>query len=244
MVIPVAVMPAGGAALSAVAQAVAALYGAAADFNGFLDRHIASMKASGNHTVSRTGHVLEMAKLGFGLGYLSSVTILAVGQFILGNPLGAVQTVATAATLTNPVAMTCAAVGAIVYGWAALSDAERNSILERLAQGLEIGVELIKAIIGFVVSTAKSVLDSSALADLKQYIAEKAALFGRSLSDVTHLTVDVLSDAAGAVKRHAQVAVAETSRAAGQVLESTSEVAKKAVESGKELLKRPHKPGA
>lgn len=233
-----------GAVLSVVAQAISALYEAGADLNAFLDRHIESMKASANHTVSRTGHVLEMAKFGFGLGYLSSVAILAVGQLLLGNPLGAVQTVATAATVTNPVAMTCAAVGAIVYGWSALSDAERNDILERLARGLEIGVELIKAIVAFVISTAKSVLDSSALADLKSYIADKAALFGRSLSDVTHLAVDVLSDAADAVKRHAQVAVAETSKAAGQVLDATGEAAKKAYEGGKGLLKRSSGPEA
>ena len=230
--------------MSAVAQAIAALYGVASNLNEFLDRHIEVMKASANGTVSRTGHVLEMAKFGFGLGYLSSVTILAVGQLILGNPLSAVQTVAAAVTLTNPVAMTCAAVGAIVYGWAALTDAERNEILERLAKGLEIGVELIKAVVAFVITTTKSVLDTSALADLKNYIGDKAALFGRSLSDVTHLAVDLFADAASTVKRHAQVAVAETAKAAGQAVDATGEAARKAYDSSRELLKRPSKPDA
>ena len=47
--------------------------------------------------------------------------------------------------------MTCAAVGAILYGWNALSEQERNDILDRLSRGLEIGIELIKSIVIFVI---------------------------------------------------------------------------------------------
>ena len=154
-----------GLALSVTAKAVAGLYGIATDINDHLNRHIEDMKSSNNATVSRTGRVLEMAKFGFGIGYLSSVTIIAVGQFLLGNTLAAVTTVATAATLSNPIAMTCAAVGAIIYGWGALDDQEKNDILARLANGLEIGVELIKSVIAFVIATAKEVLDSKTLKD-------------------------------------------------------------------------------
>ena len=245
----------GGAAtgLSAVAAAIAGLYGIASDINGHLNRHIEDMKSSNNATVSKTGRVLEMAKYGFGLGYLSTVAVIAVGQFLLGNTLAAVTTVATAATFSNPIAMTCAAIGAIVYGWGALDDKERNDILDKLARGLEIGVELIKSIIAFVINTAKEVLDSKILKDLKTFIADKAALFGRSLSDVTHLTADVLSDAAAAVKKHTQEAIAETGRFAGEtsdkvgtafsdLAKATSgaidEAAKKVLKGGKGLVKR------
>ena len=40
---------------------------------------------SENVTISRTGRVLEMAKLGFGIGYLTSVVVIAVAQLLLGN---------------------------------------------------------------------------------------------------------------------------------------------------------------
>jgi hypothetical protein len=127
-----------------------------------------------------------MAKYGFGLGYISSVTIMAAGQLLLGNPLAAMSTVASVAALSNPIALTCAAVGAILYGWSALDDKEKNAILDQLARGLNLGVELIKSVIAFVINTAKEVMDSKAIKDLKAYIADKVALFGRSLSDVTH----------------------------------------------------------
>jgi len=264
MVIPVVPLFAAGAAmaggavpvLSLVAKAVAGLYGIVSGINDYMDRHIEDMKASSNPTIEKTGRILDGAKYGFGLGYLSSVTIIAVGQFLLGNTLTAVSTVATAATVSNPIAMTCAAVGAILYGWAALSDEERNDILDKLARGLEIGVELIKAVIGFVIQTAKDLFGSRVLKEFKTYIADKAELFGRSLSDVTRLTVDVVSDAASTVKRHAGAALASTvkaagdatgkvgetfsdmGRAAGHAMDHASEAAQQVVDSGKEVIRR------
>lgn len=243
-------------ALSPMVSAIAGLYGIAANINDYLNRHIEDMKSSNNSTVSKTGRVLEMAKYGFGLGYLSSVTVIAVGQFLLGNTLAAVGTLAAAATLSNPIAMTCAAFGAILYGWGALDEQDKNDLLDRLSKGLEIGVELIKSVIAFVMTTAKDVLDAKVIKDLKSYIGDKAALFGRSLSDVTHLTADVLSDAATKVMKHTQVAIAETSRmaggatdkvgtalsdlakATGGAFDATGEAAKKLIESGTGRVKR------
>jgi len=69
--------------LSVMGQAVAALYGITSRINDFVNQHLEDMKASSNPTVERTGRILEMAKYGFGLGYLSSVTVIAVGQFLL-----------------------------------------------------------------------------------------------------------------------------------------------------------------
>ncbi|MCV2356540.1 hypothetical protein LNV09_20560 [Paucibacter sp. B2R-40] len=246
----------GGFAFSSVAKAVAGLYGVASDINDFLDKHIQEMQTSANSTIATTGRILEMAKYGFGLGYLSSVTIIAVGQFLLGNTLSAMATVATAATLSNPIAMTCGAVGAILYGWGALRDEEKNAMLDQLARGLDIGVELIRSIISFVINTAKDLLSSQALKDFKAFISDKAAVFGRSLSDVTHQTVDVMNDAAASVKKRAELAIAGTvkvtsdasaklgdslsdfSKTAGHAIEQTGEAAKQVMESGKAAVQR------
>jgi len=193
--------------LSVTGQAVAALYGITSGINDYVNQHLEDMKASSNPTVERTGRILEMAKYGFGLGYLSSVTVIAVGQFLLGITLTAISTVATAATLSNPIAMTCAAMGAIFYGWSALSDDERNAMLDKLAKRLEIGVELIKALIDFVIHADKDLFGTRRLKEFKTFIADNAALFGRSLPDVTRLTVDVFGDAASTVKKYAGAAL-------------------------------------
>ena len=44
---------------------------------------------------------------------------------VLSNSLAAVTTIATAATLTNPIAMTCAAVGAIYVTQETLNNPEK-----------------------------------------------------------------------------------------------------------------------
>lgn len=250
----------GGFAISVIASAVKGLYGMAIDVGEYIDKHIAEMKSSDNPTVSRTGRVLELAKLGFGLSYLSSVTIIAVGQYLLGNTLAAITTVATAATLSNPIAMTCAAIGAILYGWNALSDKEKSDILERLSSGLGIGIELIKSIVGFVIEKTKETLDAKVVKELKAFVAEKAALFGRSLSDVTHLTVDVISDTGAVVLSHTSTAIAGTRRVAGRTsdkvgealtdlakvagdtfdhtVDSASEATRKVIEGSRKLVQR------
>lgn len=238
MAIPIPVPFLAKTGFSVIGNAIATLYGVVDGLNDFLNHHIETMKASNNATVSRTGRILEMAKYGFGLGYISSVTIIAAGQYLLGNTFAAVATVATAATLSNPIAMTCAAVGAILYGWGALEDGEKNAVLDTLAQGLSMGVELIKSIINFVISTAKEMLDAKGIQELKGYIADKAALFGRTLSDVTHLKMDVLRDSANAVARHVQEALSETARAASGALDATGNAANRALESGKALVQR------
>ena len=151
-----------------------------------------SRREQDNPTLASTGRVLEAAKFGFGLGYMSSMAIIAAGQLLLGNPLLAAGAVATGVTLSNPMAMTCAAVGAIYYGWGALSDAERASILERLAVGLEMGIELLKSLIDFVVRKVKEGFSSKQLTEFKAFIKTQAAQFGTSLYDVTHAVGDLV----------------------------------------------------
>lgn len=209
----VAILPAlgaGGMVLSAMASAVNALYGMAVNINDYLDDHIKDMKGSDNPTISRSGRILEMAKLGFGIGYITPVVVISVGQLLLGNTLSAITTIATAATLTNPIAMTCAAIGAIYYGWGALSDTEREEILEKLSAGLEVGIELIKSIVRFVVEKIKELLSSKNIEEIKKYIGSAAAVFGKSLSDVTHKFTDVVSGSFDAFKKTTSSAMERT----------------------------------
>jgi hypothetical protein len=236
-----AALPLAGAGLSVMATAITSLYGMAVGINDYLDKHIENMKGSDNPTISRTGNVLGMAKLGFGIGYITPVVIIATGQLLLGNTLAAVATVATAATLTNPIAMTCAAFGAIYYGWGALSDVERNEMLDKLSHGLEVGIELISAMIRFVVEKTREFFDSKNFADMKNYINEKAAVFGKSLGDVTHNLKDRASDAFDIFKtKTAEVAektgdlASDAMAKAGEAMDKTSAVAGEAFGTVKE----------
>lgn len=176
--------------LSPFALAIKSLYGVASELNTFIDEHIDSMKSSTNNTISRTGAVLEGAKFGFGLGYMSSVIIISGGQLLLGNTMAAVTEVATAAALSNPMAMTCAAVGAIYFGWSALSDEEREGILEKLSEGVQVGKELIKSVFAYVINWFKSINDSVFIKELKEDIRDAAVIFHKNLSDVTKSAAD------------------------------------------------------
>jgi hypothetical protein len=218
-----------GVAMSAMARAMSAMYRMGGAMDEYIDRHIAEMKQSENSTISRTGHVLEMAKLGFGIGYISSVIVMAAGQIILGNPLDAVITAGTAATLTNPIAMTCAAVGAILYGWQALSDAERNELLEKLSSGLQVGGELIKSVVGFVIAKTKEILSSKNIEEIKRFISSAAGMFGRTLSDVTRKITDVVSDTVDSLRVKSSKTLDQTVAAVAGAAQSVTSAAGKVV---------------
>ncbi len=218
--------------VSAMAKAVQSLYSMAGDINTYLDKHIEEMSASENPTIARSGRVMSMAKYGFGIGYITPVIVISAGQLLLGNTMAAIGTVATAATLTNPIAMTCAAIGAIYYGWGALSNIERNEILEKLSKGLEIGIALITAIVDFVVGKTKELLSSKNFEEMKKLISSAAAVFGKTLGDVTHKLADVASDSFDAVKKKSGEVAAKTgdlagslANKAGQVMENTAALA-------------------
>jgi len=189
-----------GLALTGMAAAIKALYGVAKDINEFIDEHIEALKASDNHTISRTGRVIEAAKYGFGIGYSVPILIIALGQLILGNPLAAASTVVAATTFTNPLAMTCAAVGAIYYGWGALSDMERTEICDRLRKGFDAGVELIKSIVHFVIAKTKEFLSPENIKEIRRIVGEAAVAFGRTLGDITGAIRDRVVGAYESVK--------------------------------------------
>lgn len=216
--------------LGPIATAIAVAYKMGSVVNDYINEHIENLKASDNPTISSTGRVLEGAKFGFGLGYVAPIVIIATGQILLGNTftgvIGAISTVTavsgtvmSAVTFTNPIAMTCAAVGAIYFGWTALSDAERNDILNRLSEGLNIGVELIKSFIGFVCNKLKEFTSSKQLAEFKDFVKTQAAEFGKTLYDITKSMGDLVKGAAEKV-----------SNIAGQAADSTVNATKKAAD--------------
>ena len=168
-----------------IVDAIKALYGVATTVNAFIDEHIAKLKAHENETINATGRVLENAKAGFGIGYITPLILTATGQLLLGNQLNATAIMASGMTLSNPLAMTCGAIGAIYYGWQALSEEEKNAILARLTAAFEVGVELIKSMISFVISSLGSILSKEKLAEFKNFVASAAENFGKTLADIT-----------------------------------------------------------
>lgn len=198
--------------LTPIASAIKTLYGIATDINDFIDDQIAGMKSDPSPTISRAGHVLEAAKKGFGVGYISSATIIAAGQWMLGNHLAAVGTVATASIALNPYVMTAAALGALLYGYQALNDHERTTLHESIGNGLAVGVELIKSIIRFAIDTARQLLSKENREEMKKFIRETAAMFGRTLGDVTGKLTDKVADGATVLTGKARHLVAKVSR--------------------------------
>lgn len=192
-----------------IAMAIQSLYGFVQGIDRGIEDLLNSMKQSENPTVVRTASVIEGAKYGFGIGYATSVIVIAVGQLILGNTLAAVVTVGTAVTLTNPIAMTCGAIGAIYYGWQALSESDRNAIVSRLMGAFEVGAEMIKAIVSFVVTATRELLSAENLAEVKRFITEAAGAFGHTLSDVTRAIKDTVVDTFDTVTAKAGKAAAD-----------------------------------
>ena len=229
------VVPVAGFALSGMVLAIKALYHIVGEINEFIDDHIEMLKASDNPLIASTGRVLEGAKYGFGVGYVSSVAIIAVGQVLLGNTLAAVGTVLTAVALTNPIAMTCAALGAIYYGWNALTDKERRQILENLSNGLAMGIELIRSLVEFVIRKSKDLMTSSQLEDFKKYVKAQAARFGKSLSDVTHTFGDVMQDGVDKTGEVLKDVAEKTGDAVGQATDAVGTVAQNVYDSVVEI---------
>jgi hypothetical protein len=228
-----------GFPLSVMTTAIKGLYGVAGKIDDFIDDHITQMKESDNTTIATTGRVIEAAKFGFGIGYVAPVVIIAVGQFLLGNTLSAVMTVATAATLSNPIAMTCAAFGAIYYGWGALSDTERQEILDKISEGLQIGVELIKAVVRFVVDKTKELMSSKNIEEFKKFIGSAAGVFGKTLGDVTHKITDVFSGTYDGFKKKSGETFEKSIEVAAGTYKTVSESAEKAAGSIRDRLGKP-----
>jgi uncharacterized protein YaaW (UPF0174 family) len=178
--------------MSSMAKAIQSLYGVAGSLNDFVDRHIASLEASPDQSIARAGRVLRGAKQGLFVGYAAPVVLMAVGHLLLGNPLSAMGTVLSAATLSNPVASTCAAIGAIWFGWKALSEAEQKALIDKLSEGFAMAADVIRRVISFALDSLKSTFSSKELTALKALLVESAAKAGRSLYAITGQLKDLV----------------------------------------------------
>lgn len=176
-----------------VVKGLAIAYGAPAAASGiqkFFGTQFQGMKAPDNMMVAQSGRILEATVAGYGIGYVTPVAIMAAGHLILGNPLSALGTIGSAAILSNPIAATCAAAGALFYGYAALTESERAQLIASIASGLAVGEQLIRSIIEFFIAEMKKALDADALAQLKARVAEYALAFGSNIAEVTRALVD------------------------------------------------------
>jgi hypothetical protein len=214
------------------------LAAAVAEANETTDAMIDKLKSSENLTVNRVGRVLEGTKFGFLLGYLTPSILTAVGVTLTtGNLLSAVA--GGIAVLGNPVAGVCAAVGAVYFGWKALSDKERKVVLDQVCEFLLVGVEQIKAVINFALNLMSDLLTSDNFKEIKATVAEAASVAGRNIADITHSIKDkafkaaqTISDTASSVSEAATSAagnaadtVKDKATGAAQVVSRTGEIA-------------------
>lgn len=166
-------------------SSVVATYGVGAvdesEQQAFIQRHVSEMERSSNEAVARSGYILSRAQEGFGLGYKVPLSIIVMGQSMLGINLAT----ATPFIASNPAAFTAAALGAVYYGYQALSDEERDILHSKIGEALDFGIELIKTIARFSIDLMKSLLDPATLAQIKQFVAEIATAAGSSLYEVT-----------------------------------------------------------
>jgi len=106
--------------------------------------------------------------------------------------LSATKTVLTAATLTNPIASTCAAIGAIYFGWKALNKSEQQDIISSLCQGFALTGEVIREILDFALKMLHDVLGRKEVQGLKTLLADFAGKLGRSIYSVTGRLIDLV----------------------------------------------------
>lgn len=165
--------------------ALAGKYGVA-DVASFLLDHIHVLtNGDAGELAKRCGEVLQEVIGGFGIGAETGLALIGVGQVLLGNPMTAAS--ATAVT-TNPVAMTCAAMGAIYYGWGALKKEEQDTTLALVGKAFGMGVELVRAVVDLAMKLLRAL--ASYARELKQWVADGVAAYGGRLSDVTRAFSD------------------------------------------------------
>ena len=223
----VGVMVAGGKMAANLAMSYGAKQVGSKALASFFDTHVGGMRKSENEMIARTSRVLEAALVGYGIGYIAPVAIISAGQLILGNPLAAAKVVGTAVILSNPMAATCAAVGALYYGYNALTEPEREQFLRTLEHGLDVGKELIVSLIGFAERLLTQFLNSETLKRLKDMVGEYASIFGKSVADIT----GSVSDRVVLAAHKASAAAYETAESVGNTIYETAAETKRKVGS-------------
>ena len=188
----------------------------------FVVGHIQMLESSENEAVARTGFVLRRTFDGYGLGHKIPLAIMAMGQAMLGIDL------ATSAPFiaSSPTAFTCAAVGAIYFGYQALSDEERTELIAKIGNAFQFGTELVRSVVEFCINALRSIFDKENLAIVKAYVAEFANMVGSSLAEITGKLSDRISAVASVALSGVSViavnAGSAVATAAGNVYETGS----------------------
>lgn len=211
-------------ALAAAGHAVSGVAAAVKQANDLTDSMIETLKASDNLTINRVGRVLEGTKFGFLMGYITPSIITAVGVCLTTGDL-MMATGGSIAVLGNPVAGTCAAVGAVFFGWKALSDTEREEILNQVGKFLNVGWEQIKAVVEFAIKLMKDLFTADNIQEIKETVAEAAAAVGRHISDITKSVADKARKFASSVRNTASAAANAVSDAASNTGDAVSAAA-------------------
>ena len=73
-----------------------------------------------------------------------------------------------------------------------LTEDEKNAIVLRLTAAFEVGAELIKSMISYVITSLGTLLSKENLAEFKNFIASAAENFGKTLADITRDIKDKL----------------------------------------------------
>ena len=119
-------------ALKLAASAASTVGSAALQANDSFDSMIDRLKSSENITINRIGRVIEGTKFGFLLGYVTPSILTAAGVCLTTGDLS-LAVAGGIEAFTNPVSGVCAAVGAVYFGWQALSDQNVTRFFSRLA---------------------------------------------------------------------------------------------------------------
>lgn len=164
-------------------DALRGAYGMDNNVHDFIEGHIADLKRSEEPAISLTGNVLEAAEHEFGIDYITPLIILATGHLLLGNPLREADYIATSSLNSN--FMSCAAVGAIYYGWRTLHSQERDELVVRLSSGFDVGRVLVRCVINFLVDQTKEILDRNNLKEMKNYIGKAVDMLRNKFGEDT-----------------------------------------------------------
>ena len=136
--------------------------------------------------------MLKRTYEGYGVGYKVPLAVLAIGRAMIGVDLA----VSAPFIASNPVAFTCAAVGAVYYGYNALDEDEKLIIGNRVADAFGFGVELVSSLVRFCIDQMASVFDKDMLRALKESLSQVATALGLTVYEITGALRDRLASAA------------------------------------------------
>lgn len=171
-----------------------ATYGTPEQLDDFFAGHLKTMRDAERATVRRAGQVLTETFNGYGIGYRAPAGLIAMGQIILGNLLIDVMVPFAPVFLSNSLAMTCGALGAVYYGYQALTPEEKDALVAKVAAGFDIGRQLVRDMARFAIGLFAKLLDGEQLAELKNWLKEAAHSVGRHSSDITRNLSDRIAD--------------------------------------------------